>query len=159
MDATMKLQGFEELAKWLRELPENVAKNDLRSATGAGAAVIRNEMRANALKIKVSGKLARSIYMKQIRERSGPNRQTFYVAPRMGKKYQRVGKKGVDKDAFYAPWVELGHYTAERKDGKSAPRWVPPSPFMRPAFESKKEAAVGAIGVKLRERLLQRRVK
>jgi HK97 gp10 family phage protein len=153
----MKLTGFDELARGLRELPDNLAKNDLRSAVAAGAAEIRKEVRQNALRIKDTGTLARSIYQKQIRELSGPDKQTFFVGARRGKKYQKVGKKGLSQDAFYAPFVEFGHYTRKRKDGKTVPHWVSPKPFMRPAFDTKKEAAVTAIGDKLRARIQARR--
>lgn len=182
MEFEVQLKGFKELADALRELPDNISKNVLRSAVGAGAAEIRVEARNNALRIKRSGTLARSIYQKQIRELSDQGKQTFFVGARRGKKYQRVGKKGknLSADAYYAPFVEFGHFTRQPGGAKrlrqtnrgeannpllasqvraGQVKWVPPSPFLRPAFDTKKEAAIEAMAKKLAERILQYKVK
>lgn len=188
MEFSGQLSGFKELAEALRDLPANIGKNVLRSAVGAGAAVIRNEAKQNALRMKKTGTLARAIYSKQIRELSGPERQTFYVGARSGKIYAKVGKKGVSKDAYYARWVELGHFTrgpgkggflstgsgrlvrdSNRGGSRNAilaaqvqgghVRWVPARPFLRPAFDVRKDLAVDAIGNKIRDRLLEIRAK
>ena len=153
MDVTMKLQGFKELAEALKELPQNISKNVLRSAVGAGAAVVRVEAKNNALAMKKTGTLARSIYQKQIRELSGPEKQTFFVGARSGKLYRSVGKKGVNKDAYYARWVELGHFSRPAKKGAGHVHWVPAHPFLRPAFDVRKAEAVDAIGQKIAARL------
>ena len=173
MEFEMQLQGFRELAESLRELPANVGKNMLRSAVGAGAAEIRKEAKQNAERIRKKGTLARSIYQKQIREQSGPERQTFYVGARQGKEYQKTGKKKVDKDAYYARFVELGHWSRPSGGGHISKRagqrgreaelnklskaghirWVQARPFLRPAFDVKKDAAVTAMADKLRDRL------
>ncbi len=173
MELIAKLQGFRELADALKELPQNISKNVLRSAVSAGAAEVRVEAKKNALAMKRTGTLARAIYQKQIRELSGPDKQTFFVGARSGKLYQKVGKKGVNKDAYYARWVELGHFTrapggrlrhtnrGERNNATLAAavqtghvHWVPAHPFLRPAFDVKKDRAVEAIGQKIAARLL-----
>jgi len=165
MDVTVDLKGFAELAQELKNLPEKIGKNVLRSAVGAGAAVIRVEAKKNAQAIKDTGTLARSIYQKQIRELSGPEKQTFYVGARQGKAHQKVGKKGLSRDAFYARFVELGHFSRPStgvRIGRSAlidhlkagtVHWVPARPFLRPAFEVGKTRAVDAMGAKIAERL------
>jgi len=181
MDTTVKLEGFAELAAALRELPQNIAKNALRSAVGAGAAEIRKQAKANAEGMRDTGTLARSIYQKQIREQSNNEKQVFYVGARQGKSYQKVGKKGVNKDAFYARFVELGHFSRRTEKGfervmRNANRggvnnqrladqvqagtvkWVPAHPFLRPAFDVKKDAAVTAMGDKIAERLAKIKV-
>lgn len=169
MDVTFELKGFEGLRDGLRELPDDISRNALRAACGAGAAVVRTEARLLAPR-GATGTLKRSIYSKQIRELSGYGRQTFYVGARQGKQYQKRGKKQLSADAFYARFIEFGHFTRPAGGGRLARgrgrteklqaqlaagqvHWVPPQPFLRPAFESKKEAATGAMAVKLRERL------
>ncbi len=178
MELDAKLEGFKEFAAGLRELPGNVGKNVLRRAVSAGASVVRVEAKNNALAIKETGTLARSIYQKQIRELSGPRNQVFYVGARSGKQYRKVGKKGVSQDAYYARWVELGHFT--RGPGKGGffstgsgrlfretnrgqrnnailaaqvhagvVRWVPAHPFLRPAYDVKVNAAVDAMGASI----------
>lgn len=170
MEFDVKLEGFKELAAALRGLPGNVGKNLLRAGVAAGAAEVRVEARKNALAIKRTGTLARSIYQKQIRELSDAEKQVFYVGARQGKKYQRVGKKGLSADAYYARFVELGHFTRPAGGGKlprhtnrgernnaalaslvhsGQVKWVPPKPFLRPAFDVKKDAAIQKIGERI----------
>lgn len=149
MGEFVKLEGFAELAKALRELPERVARNGLRAAVNAGASVIKKEAIAKAPEL--TGALKANLYQKQIREQSGPMQQTFYVGVRNGvAKYaktaanRRAGKTGVYKNAgstFYWRFMEFG--TSK----------MPARAFMRPAFEQQKENAVDAIGKKLDERI------
>jgi HK97 gp10 family phage protein len=146
----MKLEGFAELAAALRELPERVARNGLRAAVNAGAGVIKKEAIAKAP--EDTGALKANFYQKQIREQSGPMQQTFYVGVRKGvakyasnKANKRSGKAGKaykdDGTTFYWRFMEFG-------TSKLAPR-----PFLRPAFDIRKEDAVAAIGAKLDERI------
>ena len=178
MQTTIELKGFKELAEALRDLPGNISKNALRSAVGAGAAVIRVEAKSNAQRMADTGTLARSIYQTQIREQSTPEKQVYYVGARQGKQYQKMGKKQVNKDAYYARWVELGHWSRPSGGGyikaragtrgreaalnalsaSGAIRWVPAHPFLRPAFDVKHTAAIDAIAAKITERLAQIKV-
>lgn len=174
-DVIIKLEGFKELAEGLKQLPANLSKKSLRRATSAGAAEIRREVKKNALAMKRSGTLARSVYQKQIRELSGLEKQTFYVGCRRGKKYQKLGKKQVSADAYYAPFVEFGHFTRQPHGGKrlrqtnrgqrnnaklaeqvrtGQVKWVPPHPFIRPAVDTKAERAIQTIGEQLAVGLL-----
>lgn len=138
-DTFLKLDGFKELAAAMRELPERVAKNALRSAVGAGAAEIRKEAKLHAP--VDTGRLKASIYQKQIREASGQYKQVFFVGARNGPKRKKGGKKDYSQSAWYWRFAEFG-------TAKMAAR-----PFLRPAFESKREAAVTAIGQKLDARI------
>ena len=146
----VRVEGLDELAKALKELPKRLARNGLRASVYAGAKVIRDEAR---LKAPVAtrqlgpnqqppGTLKRSIIMKQIPEQSDAQKQVFFVAVRHGKKYRNQGKKGnLSQDAYYAHFVEFGTVR------------MSPQPFMRPAFEGKKNEAVDAIKDKLAERI------
>jgi hypothetical protein len=108
------------------------------------------------------GTLRRSIITKFIKEQSTYYRRVYFVTVRHGKKYQKQGKKGnLSQDAYYWKWVEFGHYYVARASGKTAraPRrrdavaagkFVPAQPFMRPAFQAKRQTAVDAITEKLR---------
>jgi HK97 gp10 family phage protein len=151
MSDLMNVAGLKELQDSLKQLPDNIARNVLRGSVNAGASVIANEAKAKAPVYTgpVSeghpppGTLKRSIVQKQIKELSNLLQQTFFVTVRRGKKYQKQGKGGnLSQDAFYAAWVEWG--TA---------KMMPARPFMRPAFESKKEAAVEAIKDYLAKRI------
>lgn len=151
MAELVNVQGLKELQAALKELPKNVGRNVLRGSVAAGAAVIRAEAKAQAPMYTggdVSkghpppGTLKRSVYQKQIRELSSAAKQTFFVGVRSGKKYQKQGKKGdLSQDAFYAGFVEFGTVNMAAR------------PFMRPAFESKKQAALDAIKAYLEKRI------
>ena len=167
------VSGLKELQAALKELPQRVGRNVLRGAVNSGAGVIRAEaqllapvMHEALPKHQPPGTLRRSIIVKHILEKSGDFRQTYYVTVRQGRKYQGQGKGGnLSQDAFYARWVEWGHYfVPPRPKGVNwkkhrsasqgdAARWVPAKPFMRPAFEAKKEAAVQAIKSYLAKRI------
>lgn len=144
------VSGLRELQAALKELPNRIAKNVLRGAVAAGAATIRSEARQRAPVYTgpVSaghpppGTLKRAIYQKQIREKCTSTRQTFYVGVRKGGKYRFQGKKGtLSQDAYYASWVEFG--TSKQVA----------HPYMRPAYEMRKEAAVQAIKQYLEKRI------
>jgi HK97 gp10 family phage protein len=174
------IKGIEELQLLLLDLPKRVARNALRGAVYAGAKVLAAEakVRAPVYTGPVAqghpppGTLKRSIITKQIPEKSNDFNQTFYVTVRKGKKYQKQGKKGnLSQDAFYASWVEFGHHYAprgkhgfgSRKQAMQAVRsgshvisgsyYMPPKPFMRPAFDSKATEAADAIKQRLAQRI------
>lgn len=126
--------GLAELSKKLKEMPVKLSKNGLRAAVNAGAEVIRKDA---VSRVPVdTGRLKKSIYKKQIREKSNNVQQTFFVGARNGKKY-----RATNKDAYYWRFLEFG--TSK----------LPAKPFLRPAFDTKKTQAVEAIAKKLKERI------
>lgn len=137
----IKIAGFEQFTQQLRELPMRVAKNTLRGAVNAGATVIRQEAQRRA-PVR-SGILQKAIYQKQIAELSNAVQQMFFVGWRRGQKAQQVkrGGKVLNLDAYYGYFVEFG--TSK----------IGAEPFMRPAFEIKKDEAVEAIRAYLAERI------
>ena len=149
---SVQVQGLDQLAKALRELPQRVASNGLRAAVYAGAKVIRDEAKLQA-PVATSdlganqpppGTLKRSVIMKQIPELSGAQKQTFFVTVRHGKKYRKQGKKGnLSQDAWYWRFVEFGTIKMSAR------------PFLRPAFDMKKHEAVTAIKTRLAQRIEQ----
>ena len=163
------ISGLKELQEALKQLPQNIARNVLRGAVSAGAALVRDEAKRNAPVFTGSpqmghpppGTLKRSVYIKQIPERSNLYKQVFFVGVRKGKKYQKQGKHGtLSQDAYYASWVEFGHYYAP--PGKQSPAtrrgakgavFGQPHPYLRPAWESKKGSAVQRIKDYLAQRI------
>lgn len=146
------IKGLSELSAALKELPNRIARNALRQSVARGAVVIRDEAKTRAPVSTtppapgdpLPGTLKRSIVIKHDKDRSSLTSQTYVVAVRHGKKYRNQGKKGNrSQDAYYWRWVEFGTV-------KMAAR-----PFMRPAFETQKEAAVQEIARVLAERIAQ----
>lgn len=131
----------------------------LRAATFAGAEVFRDEAKRNAQSHIQTGTLWRNIIaVRLVEESDGALRQVYKVTVRKG----RYG----GEDAYYARWVEKGHKFVPRK--KKGVPWkahraaaeleygnarVPAHPYMRPAYESRKGAAVEAMTKKLQEQL------
>ena len=141
----INIKGMAELSKLLKELPEKVQRNVVRSALRAGAKPILEEAKANA---PVD---------------SGALRDSLEIAT--------SGKGGVPTATvrtklFYARFIEYG----------TAPHAIPalsgsaltvddklldhvyhpgagPRPFMRPAVDTKAEAAVIATGEYIKKRL------
>jgi HK97 gp10 family phage protein len=146
-----KIEGLAELKRALMQLPERIQSQGLAQAVYAGAAVIRDEARVRAPVYTgpieqghpQPGTLRKSIILKAIRERSSRTTKVAFVLVRHGKKYEKVGKRGRNLDAFYWRFVEYG-------TKKMAAR-----PFMRPAFEAKKMAAVEAIRDRLAARIFE----
>jgi len=133
------LTGFKEFAKALRELGPRVGRKHLRASTAKGAAVIRKE--ARALAPVDTGEMRKDIQIKRERT-SGDNVASYSVYTRGGKRSRLAGKaRNVDKDSFYWKFVEFGTVRMAAQ------------PFMRPAFEAKKEEAVDALGAELDKRI------
>jgi HK97 gp10 family phage protein len=128
----IQITGLSDLEKNLEQFSDRIAKNILRGAVSAGAAVIRNEARLKAP--KDTGEMARDIMIKRARDSRGSGLITYHVFVRTGKKSRLAGKKrNVNRDSFYWRFVEFGTAKMSAK------------PFMRPAFDTAKERAVQAI--------------
>lgn len=146
---TVKVTGLKELEKALMELPKEVAQRPLRAAVNAGAKVVMDEAKNRAPQGE-TGNLRKAIYRTRTRRGSGTGKETYVVGVRKGKmKYadtannrrlKRVGKTYQTRGlAYYWRFLEFG-------TSKLSAR-----PFLRPAFEAKKDAAVDAIKAKLAE--------
>lgn len=143
----VKVDGLEELGKALRDFPTVLAQKYLKRATFTAAALIeadaisRAPVRTGLLKSKIA-----------IFKRSSDGNTAHYAIGvrrlRLTRKVKRVlkilrkangGSSGVtiDDDAFYWRFLEFG--TAK----------MSAHPFLRPAFEAQKEAAIEVFRVTL----------
>ena len=170
------------LGQWLAELhalPRLVRQRVAKGTVATGASVIRKEavLRAPIYTGKVQeghpppGTLKRAIYQTRLPEECTETLEVWKVDVRRGRsavaaRGKNAGKRMLDRDAFYAMWVEYGHYTRtpdtsarEHRRLRSGvdlylgSRWVPARPYMRPAFETKKGEAMQAMQQYLTERL------
>ena len=141
MADSKNLTGFRELAAALKQLPQRVARKHLRGSNAKGAQLVRNK--ARELAPKDTGEMVKDIQIK--RERSeGDHVASHSVFVRSGKRSRLSGRaRNVDKDSFYWRFVEFGTVKMAAQ------------PFLRPAFEAEKEAAVDAIGAELDKRIQQ----
>ena len=135
-----RVSGFDALARALAQLPQNISRNVLRGMVNAGATVIRKEVIARAPVYEGNdprvdpGLVRRSVFQKQIPERSNRQVQTFYVGIRVGNgKTVKIRGRILSSDAWYWRFSEFG-------TAKEAAK-----PFMQPAFEARKMAAIDAM--------------
>lgn len=134
-DLTVKIDGLKELEEQLLSLPQNLARRDVRQALEAGGEVIAEEMRA--LAPRRTGRLHENIEVK---------------VSLSSKQDAGTAKIGPLKKVFYGLMQELGWTSplpksagGTRRDRRGRGMHHPGHPFMRPAFESRKDAALETI--------------
>lgn len=173
----VKLTGMDSLLAELRNLPASIRERVLIGAVAKAATVIKDEAVRLAPEWHGTvakghpppGTLKRAIYSARLMDQCTDTFEARIVSVRSGKFYSAVKVKGggtVNKDAFYARWVEYGHYTrtpgmtkqqhAKARGGVdlyTGAKWVPPRPFLRPAFDTKKGEAGDAMREYLRANL------
>jgi HK97 gp10 family phage protein len=160
---SLKVKGLDALLAELTTLPQALQTRVMKGAVATGASVIRKKAIDLAPQYTgpVSaghpppGTLKKAIFQTRVTSACTPTREVWKVDVRRGKAARSVGKKGTNLDAFYALWVEFGHYTRVphemTKTAKAAGRalgvakWVPPHPFMRPAVALASASAFDAM--------------
>lgn len=171
ISATMKTPNMADFLAEIHNLPPKVVERLKIGAVASGARIVRDQAIANAPEWHgdVSaghpppGTLKRAIYMARLISKCTPMYEVWAVDVKTGRRTITRGKnKGQttnDKDAYYATWVELGHWTrtpgTTKRQHREAvrtgiaatmgARWVPARPYMRPAVEAKKAAAFDAM--------------
>ena len=163
----IRIEGLdlaEVVESTVQQIRDSVSESTLRAVGFAGADVFRDEARRNARAHIQTGTIYRNIIVKRAEEESDAgNKQTYLVTVRQGD----YG----GGDAFYWRFVEYGHKFVPRNTRVSQRTgrrigWArhrraaeleygtasaPAYPFMRPAYESKKSAAVDAMTTALSE--------
>lgn len=127
---SVEMTGLRELGAALKELDDRVQKRIARSATAAGARVIANEAKARVP--VASGNVKKNIRTANLKPYKTGLQQTAVGVRVKGK---------TEESAFYWTFLEFG--TAK----------MAPKPFIRPAFEAKKEEAATKIKEQLAKRL------
>jgi HK97 gp10 family phage protein len=140
---SFKLNGFDGLDRALAELEPRLARKIERQGLREAAKVIQQEAVANAP--EDTGTLKQSIKVRAIKRKKG----FCGVQVTTGQGFFRG-------ETFYGAFIEFGHHVGSRKLG-DARAFVPPRPFMRPAFDSKKEQAAAAVAESVRQALAQLR--
>jgi hypothetical protein len=162
---TCEITGLDALLRELRALPEAVQTKVLPKAVGAGAAVIRKEVALRAPEATgpiseghpPAGTLKKAIYSIRLKDQCSPTFEVWKVGVRKGRGARETKRRGgvINLDAFYASWVEYGHFArvphAMTKAARAAARavgtakWVPAHPFFRPAVAVAQNRAFAAM--------------
>lgn len=146
MAETVRFEGFTQLAKTLKQMPEWVAQKELNLTVRAAAAVMQRE--ARRLAPKDSGLLAKSILIRKVKAIKGPydryvgryilGVRSRLVSKRRRRKMTKEQRAEIrSREPYYWHFVEFGTSRAA------------PVSYLRGAFEATKVEAVG----KMRERL------
>ena len=161
----LTVPGLDAFLAELRALPTKVQAKVMGKVVSAGAAVIQSEIvrRAPEFTGEVSqghpppGTLKKAIYRTRVPSECTANLEVWKVAVRKGKAAQSTkrGKSTVNLDAFYATWVEYGHFArvphAMTRSAKAAAqaagtaKWVPAHPFFRPGVDASTRASFTAM--------------
>lgn len=141
-----EVQGLRELGEKIRQLDTDLRTGLLRASTGVAANSIRKEVEHRA-PVR-TGRLKRAVFVSRITRQSNDWQQTFAISVRKGKRYQnftlKFGKnKGqtVNMDAYHARFIEFGT------------RKMKAQPFVRPAFEAKRDDAIQAFKARMQKGL------
>lgn len=147
---SVKIEGLEALRRRFRQLPVEIQEKELGNAVAKGAAVIRDEAQARAPVLKTPDpRREAGLLRRMIRSTRGVRRDSeaaaFVSVRRLSSKQvsKAKEKRGTGTsglvDAFYWKMVEFGT------------SMMAAIPFMRPAFDTKKEAAANEIKKALSE--------
>lgn len=118
MKMTMKVVGLRETEAALKELKKGTARAQTRAALQAGGEVLAREARANAP------------------ERTGGTRESVSVGGTLSRAQKALHRKRAEQEVFVGPDDRpQAHLREFGGDG------APPHPFMRPAWDSKREEA------------------
>jgi hypothetical protein len=170
---SLTVPGLDAFLAELRALPAKVQTKVMARVVSAGAAVVQAEIvrRAPEFTGEVSqghpppGTLKKAIYRARVPSECTSNLEVWKVAVRKGKAAQstRRGKSTVNLDAFYATWVEYGHFarvphkmtkaaTAAARAAGTA-KWAPAHPFFRPGVAASTNASFAAMRASLEREL------
>lgn len=161
---TVTVKGLDEIGRALSEFPTVLAKKYLRRATFKAARTIADDAaaRANAAPKYQAAmqQIAKNVSVFR-RQTDSPGEAHYAVGVRRVKLsakikrtlriLRRAGQSvRIENDTFFWHWYEFG--TAERHTQSGAYRGkIIAQPFLRPAFEAQKEAAIGVFKEALAE--------
>ncbi len=132
IDTKLDFSGLLDLSEDLLALSKAENRGVMRNATRAAATIFKDEAKTRAP--KRTGKLQRNIVVVTLRDRNGGIVSGVHVRgtnPRTGNSDNKM-KASSRKNAFYWKFVEMG-------TSKMAP-----VPFLRPAYDARKEEAARA---------------
>lgn len=166
--ATLELD-ISGLLRDLQEVPAVMQRRIIKGAVATGCSVVRKAQISLAPEYsgEVSqghpppGTLKKAIYQTRLPEKCTDTFEVWKTDVRRGRA-SRKGKGGKDvavPDAYYASWVEFGHFTrgpgisaAQHRSARNAgtalltgARWIPPNSYMRAGFETSQQAALNAM--------------
>ena len=151
---TIRIEGLTGVLEALKSLPPEIVSKrggPVRSALRKAAVVLRDQAQANVRRIiaesngeddnRSTGLLLKSIYVKRSRVARGKNGEAFVVGIKRGQKYPQ--ERQARREVVTAVQVgRLLEYATEKRRAH---------PWLRPAFDAKKNAALDTFGTEVRK--------
>lgn len=167
MSEALIVTGLKELQTEYKHLPDKLKRGVIRRGVYAAARVVTNTLTTVApvhqghykQRGRSSGTLKRGVITKRSRSLETQTQIGYLVTILRGRKFRSVGKRGVNKDAFYWPWVDQGHrivarggagISKRRRTAQATGRRVPGRFFMARALELSAQHAVNAMAARMR---------
>ncbi len=143
---TVKVEGLSELGRRMAALSADVSLKIARSATAAAAGIVKKGAVANivASPSVVTGSLRDDVIIKRLSKRESNLTSEHIVTVRgRGKSTKKTAKDQKSRNAPHAHFVEFGTVN------------MPAEPFLQPAFETHKQAALEAMKDRLQRRIIK----
>lgn len=137
---SIKVTGIEEVQRMLAEAPKSLVARGYVKALQAGINVFRDELELHTpIRLAFEGE--------DLVVAGGDLKSALTTAITLDSQFRGgVAAVGYGKLGYIALWVEYGHRMVGHKPGKKVLKNspVPPHPWMRPAFDTKADAALEA---------------
>lgn len=133
-EALVSIVGLDDVQKMLSEMPRHIVVSGFAKALKAGADIVEQTLQVMTPESDV--------------DRDGKHLVDSLVIDVQVDSSGRGGyaEIGYGPQGYKANLVEYGHVMVTHQDqGKKEVGFVPPHPFMRPAFEQSGDAAIAAI--------------
>jgi hypothetical protein len=153
--STSRIRGG--LAAQIAAFADHVRENVLRSAAHAGALVLYNELAQRAPEGE-TGNLKAAIYRKHLGSKSNATRQTYAIGVNKKKAPHwsnvEYGYTQIYVRFFSHDPANYGWRTDKTKRLKT-PYRVPATPYLRPSWDAKGDAALQAMRERMRQRIAE----
>lgn len=142
LETTINIRGLDEIERRLQALPDKIRRKHVRKALQDGSELVRAEAAGLVARRKIAHGWEGFV------ERPGAHLKDFIVTKVTVTGVNATARVGLDyKKVHHGHLVEFG--TRPHKVGKRQHPGARKQPFMRPAFDSKGDAAVETITTQL----------
>lgn len=150
----VKVKGMESLVRDLKKLPFKIRKNILTAGVRASAKVILDEAKRNAPRDELI--LLNSLkIVKHRTTKEEPNIISYSILPESKEFHKLQAAQGIEKRTLVSKITGRSYSTHYNYGGlvELGSSKMAAHPYLRPAFESKGEEAIGVVKNYMRKRL------
>lgn len=141
------------MVQQMLNLQVEIQEQALRSAAHQGSLVFYNEAKQRA-PVGPTGRLRDSIYRKHVSSKSNADRQVYHVGPNKSKApHWHLVEYG-----YMQPYVVVKLQNGEwrtTKRRRDQPKFIPPKPYMRPTYLSKRDQVLARMRETMQKRVAE----